>query len=188
MPKSLRGHFLIAGPRLRDPHFYKTAVLIIEHGAEGSMGIIINRPSSISVAHALGGHFKLPDTEDVVYVGGPVEPNQLFIVHSADEFSNGEAAILPGLYVGMSTDVFEEVVERALCEQDGLPFRVYCGCAGWAPQQLESEMLRGDWFVIPADMDYLFDDDPYEVWDRLVQKVYEAHRLLPHKCENPEWN
>jgi putative transcriptional regulator len=49
-------------------------------------------------------------------------------------------------------------------------------------------MLRGDWFVIPADMDFLFDEDPYEVWDRLVQKVYEAHRLLPHTSENPEWN
>ena len=188
MPESLRGQFLIAGPRLRDPNFFKTAVLMIEHGEEGAMGVIINRPSSVSVAHALGGHFKLPHTDDVVYVGGPVEPNALFIVHSADEFSNGESPILPGLYVGTNADVFEEVVERALCEEEGLPFRVYCGCAGWASEQLESEICRGDWFSVPADMDFLFDEDPYQVWDQLVRQVYETHRLLPHTCDHPEWN
>ncbi len=179
---------MIAGPRLRDPNFFKTAVLMIEHGDEGALGIIINRPSSVSIANALGGHFELPHTDDVVYVGGPVEPNALFIVHSADELSNGEPPILPGIYVGTNPEVFEEVVQRALCDEDGLPFRVYCGCAGWAPEQLESEINRGDWFATPANMDSLFDDDPYEVWDELVKEVYETHRLLPHTSDHPEWN
>jgi len=188
MSESLRGHFLVAGPRLRDPNFFKTAVLIFEHGDEGAMGVIINRPSSISVANAMGAHFKLPHTDDVVFVGGPVEPNALFIVHSADELSDGETPILPGLYVGTNADIFEDVVERAMCEDDGLPFRVYCGCAGWGAEQLEGELSRGDWFSVPADMDFLFDDNPYCVWERLVAKVYETHRLLPHSCDNPEWN
>lgn len=188
MPESLRGHFLIAGPRLRDPNFFKTAVLMIEHSEEGAMGVIINRPLSISVANALGAHFNLPHTDDVVFWGGPVEPDALFIVHGADEYSNGDSAILPGVYIGTNADVFEEVVKRALCEEDGLPFRVYCGCAGWAPEQLDAEIRRGDWFAVPADLDCLFDNDPYDLWDQLVKKVHEIHRLLPHTCDNPEWN
>ncbi len=188
MAESLRGHFLVAGPRLKDTNFFKSVVLIFEHGDEGAMGVVINRPSSICVTHALGAHFKLPQTDDVVYVGGPVEPNALFIVHSADELSDGETPILPGLYVDTNADVFEEVVERAMCDNDGLPFRVFCGCAGWGPGQLEGELARGDWLTLPADIDFLFDENPYCVWERLVARVQEEHRLLPHRCDNPEWN
>ncbi|MCA9112826.1 MAG: YqgE/AlgH family protein, partial [Planctomycetaceae bacterium] len=114
MVDSLRGHFLIAGPRLRDTNFFKSVVLIFEHNDEGAMGVVINRPSSICVAHALGAHFKLPQTDDVVYVGGPVEPNALFIVHGTDELSEGETPILPGLYIGTNADVFRDVVEQSV--------------------------------------------------------------------------
>ena len=123
MPESLRGHFLIAGPRLRDPNFFKTAVLIIEHSDEGAMGLVVNRPSSVTVANALAGHFDLPQTEDYVFVGGPVDPNALFIIHNAAELSGGELPIAPGVFVGTNSDVFSEVIERGLCSARS---RVHC--------------------------------------------------------------
>jgi putative transcriptional regulator len=189
MPDSLRGHYLIAGPRLRDPNFFKTAVLIIEHGdEEGAMGLVVNRPSSVSVANALAGHFDLPQTDDVVFVGGPVEPNALFILHNSAELSNGEHPIVPGIYVGTNSDVFAEVIERGLCAEGDPPFRVFCGCAGWGPGQLEGELRRGDWFTLPADLDLMFGSDPYGVWEELLERVHATHRLLPHTSVNPEWN
>ena len=80
MPDSLRGQFLIAGKNLRDPNFYQSVVLIVEHGDGGAMGVVVNRPSGVTVTQALQKHFELPETGEMVYVGGPVERNALWIV------------------------------------------------------------------------------------------------------------
>lgn len=188
MSESLRGQFLIAGCKLRDPNFFKTAVLIIEHGSDGAMGLVVNRPSSVTVSNALAGHFDLPETGEPVYFGGPVEPAALFILHSAVEFDPQEPAVLPGLFVASSAEVFSEVV-RATCQGEGdSHYRVFSGCAGWAPNQLEKELARGDWFIHPARPELVFHDDPYVVWDTLLSEVYRSKRLLAAECDNPEWN
>ncbi|MBW3542713.1 MAG: YqgE/AlgH family protein [Planctomycetes bacterium] len=188
MALSLRGQLLIAGQRLRDPNFYKTVVLIVEHGDDGAMGLVINRPSSVSVPHALAGHFELPDLDELVYVGGPVQPTALFILHNSAELNEDEAAVVPGVYVGGSANVFERVVESASEGDPDLEFRVLSGCAGWAPGQLESELARGDWLVRPASAGTVFADNPYDVWDEQLQQVFESNRILPHTVKNPEWN
>ncbi len=188
MAESLRGKFLIAGCKLRDPNFFKTVVLIIEHGEDGAMGLVVNRPSSITVSNALAGQFSLPETGEPVYVGGPVEPAALFILHSCEDFDPDEEAIVPGLYVASSADVFSDVVKSSAMGESDCQFRIFSGCAGWAPQQLEGELARGDWFVAPATSETVFYVDPYGLWDTLLDQVYRANRLLPVECEHPEWN
>lgn len=187
MPKSLRGKFLIAARHLRDPNFYKTVVLMLEHGSEGAMGLVINRPSSVTVAHALSEHFKLPETDDLVYVGGPVEPSALFILHNAPEFDPNERAVGPGLYLG-SGDVFEEIVRSASNGNHDLQYRIFSGCAGWGPQQLEGELERGDWHVYPAESVPLFCADPYQFWECLLKKKQELQSIFPDAPNDPEWN
>lgn len=189
MSESYRGHFLIAGKSLLDPNFFKTVVLMVEHGSQGAMGLIINRPSSISIDNALSSHFgdcELPD--DLVYCGGPVEPSALFIIHSEEQFNGSEAPVLPTVFVGNSADTFERVVRYAADTPDNVRFRIFFGCAGWAPDQLESEIQRGDWIVHPANEDLIFCEDPYQIWDRALECAYESHRILPYMPENPEWN
>ncbi|MFV0446332.1 MAG: YqgE/AlgH family protein [Planctomycetaceae bacterium] len=188
MPESLRGCFLIAGCQLRDPNFFKTAVLMIEHGSDGAMGLVVNRPSSISISNALAGQIDLPEVDELVYAGGPVEPAALIILHSEPDLDPDEPAILPGLYVASSSEVFERIVSSLNGEGDLLRYRIFSGCAGWAPGQLEGELARGDWFVLPASSDLVFHDDPYCVWDELMSEVYRSKRLLPLHCEHPEWN
>ena len=188
MSGSLRGQFLIAGKRLRDPNFYRTVVLMVEHGDEGAMGLVVNRPSSIGVAHALSEHFHLPETEDMVHIGGPVEPSALFILHTAHELDESETSVVPGLFVGSSADAFENIVRSAAAGDESMRYRIFSGCAGWGPEQLEGEIARGDWYVSPAAADLVFDSDPYDLWDTLLAKVFEAKRILPHRCKNPEWN
>jgi putative transcriptional regulator len=179
---------LIAGKRLRDRNFYRTVVLMVEHGADGAMGLVINRPSSVTVAHALSEHFKLPETDDLVFVGGPVEPSALFILHNSPEFDHNESPVVPGVFVGSSEQVFEQIVRSSAEGNPDLRFRIYSGCAGWAPGQLEGELARGDWHSVPAEMQSIFDDDPYLIWDNLIAKVYESNRILPQPLGNPEWN
>ena len=189
MSQCLCGHYLISGRRLRDPNFYKTVVLIVEHGPEGAMGLVINRPSSVTVAHALSEHFQLPETDDVVFVGGPVEPSALFVLHNAPELDEAERPVVSGLYVGSSAGVFEKVIRSAADGDDtGVQFRIFSGCAGWAPGQLEGELARGDWHVVPAAAESLFASCPYAMWDEQLHRFYERNRLLPHLVKDPEWN
>lgn len=188
MSHSLRGNCLIATKRLRDRNFYKTVVLMVEHGSDGAMGLIINRPSSVTVAHALSEHFKLPETDDLVYVGGPVEPSALFILHNSTEFDQNESPVIPGVFVGSSAEVFEQIVRTSADGNPDLRFRIFSGCAGWSPGQLEGELARGDWHSSPVEVGAIFGDNPYSVWDDLIAKVYESHRILPPTPGNPEWN
>jgi putative transcriptional regulator len=188
MAGSLRGHYLIAGKRLRDSNFYKTVVLMVEHGDEGAMGLVVNRPSTIKVAHALAEHFSLPESEEVVYLGGPVEPAALFILHSAEDLDQDESPVVPGVFVGSNARVFERVVQSAADGREDLRFRIFSGCAGWAPGQLESEIARGDWYVRAADAQSLYECDPFELWDEQVAKIGAMNRLFTGGPENPEWN
>ncbi|HET6423894.1 MAG TPA: YqgE/AlgH family protein [Planctomycetaceae bacterium] len=188
MTKSLSGHCLIASKQLRDPNFYKSAVLIIEHGSHGAMGLVINRPSSVLVQHALAQFFDLHSIQQPVYVGGPVEPRALLVLHNRSELAAPERPIVPGVYIGNSENAFKEVMRRASEGEQDLKFRIFSGCAGWAPDQLEGELARGDWHTAPACRDIVFHEDPYEVYDAVLKRVHEAHRVIPQSCPNPTWN
>lgn len=188
MSEALAGQFLVAHKGLHDSNFFKTVVLMVEHGFSGAMGLVVNRPSSVTVAHVLAQHFNLPETDDLVYVGGPVQPAALFVLHNAPALDNEGTPVVPGLYIGSSAEVFERVVRSATEGMAGLDYRIFSGCAGWAPHQLEMEIDRGDWYVVPASAELILHDDPYDVWDLAMRKVHEANRILPSPMENPEWN
>lgn len=189
MADSLKGHFLIAAKRLRDDNFYKSVVLLLEHGEHGAMGLVVNRPSSIKVCHALSGHFDLPETEDVVYGGGPVEPAALVIIHDDSQFEDEGPSVLPGIFVGGSPDAFERVICEA-ADSDNLKhsFRVLSGYSGWGAGQLENEISRGDWLIHPACRELVFFDDPYSLYDVLLQRFYEANHILPHRVKDASTN
>ncbi|WP_437228339.1 YqgE/AlgH family protein [Planctomicrobium sp. SH661] len=188
MSESLRGQILIAGCQLRDSNFFKTAVLIVEDGPDGAMGLVINRPSAVTIAKALTGHLDLPENDDLIYMGGPVEPAALFVVHNSAHLDPEEAAVVPGVYMGSSAEVFEDIVCQCDDTYNPVQYRVYCGCAGWGPGQLAGEMSRGDWLTIPAHPSYIFHPNPYLVWDELLAKKFRSQRILPQTCEHPEWN
>ena len=189
MTESLRGQFLIAGPRLRDENFFKSVVLIVEHGPDGAMGLVVNHPSSDTVAHALQGHFDLPETQELVFIGGPVEPNALFVVHNSASLDPTEMPVVDDVYMGSSADVFQEILSaHSNSNGDELVYRVYGGCAGWGPGQLEDELDRGDWLVTEAAAQHVYAEDPYQVWEELITKSFQTRRLFPQNCEHPEWN
>jgi putative transcriptional regulator len=188
MANSLRGHFLVAGCRLRDPNFFKSVVLIVEHGPEGAMGLVVNAPDTVTVAQSLKGHFELPENGAHVFVGGPVERAALFIVHNCADLDVSDSSVVADVYMGGSSDVFESVIRAGIEQQEGLRYRVYCGCSGWGPGQLEGELERGDWIVLPASAAMIFHDDPYSVWDELIAASRASQGFVEDNCDHPEWN
>lgn len=173
---------------MRDPNFFKTAVLIVEHGAEGAMGLIINRPSDRTVAEELNGQLDLPVSQQQVFLGGPVEEMALFVVHDCSQLDPDELPVIPGVYMGSNEEVFKDIVCGCGEESRPVTYRVYRGCSSWGPGQLEGELARGDWLVATGKHDYVFHSDPYTVWDELVGQCCQARRIVRNPCDHPEWN
>ena len=168
--ESLRGRILVAGRHLRDPNFFRTLVLLVEHGDDGAMGLVVNRPSDVDVREALAGHFEVDRGSAAVFYGGPVEPAALFVLHNSVEYADGELPVAPHLFVGNSRESFEGLVDAVDAGDDDTRYRVFAGCAGWGPGQLEEELARGDWHLIDGEDllggedDPVFGPDPYAAW------------------------
>jgi len=188
MFESLRGQFVIAGKSLRDPNFYKSVVLLLEHGPGGALGLVVNRPTSVKVSAALGGQIELPEQHDRLYVGGPVQSSALFIMHNGEQLQTASHEVLPGLYVGTSPEAMEEVIRAASQSDSQLKFRLFSGCAGWGPRQLEGELSRADWHIRPGDTGLIFQQDAYTLWDVLIDQAYRAERLIASDKGDPTWN
>ncbi|WP_417382385.1 YqgE/AlgH family protein [Gimesia sp.] len=188
MLKSLKGQFLVASRKLNDLNFYRSVVLIVEHNEQGATGLIVNRPSSFSITNALSRYFDMPKLEDMVFMGGPVEPNGMFALHNAGDLEQTTEAIVPDLFMGSSPEIFEQVIWRISEGDPHLDFRIFFGCAGWAPLQLESEINRMDWLYTPAMTEDIFEIDPYDIWDTLLERAMAERRFLPQETAHPEWN
>ncbi|NNJ24374.1 YqgE/AlgH family protein [Alienimonas chondri] len=168
---SLRGRVLVAGRHLRDPNFHRSLVLLVEHGDDGAFGLVVNRPTATTVRRALAGHLEMADGSEPVFDGGPVEPAALFVLHNSVEFSEGELPVCSGLFVGNSRESFEGLVNAVEAGDEETRYRVFSGCAGWGPGQLEGELDRGDWRIVDADVvldgavDPVFGPNPYDSWE-----------------------
>ncbi len=189
MSNSLRGQCLVAAKSLRDPHFYKTVVLMLEHSEQGATGIVLNRPSSVRVSHALSGHFTIPDTDDPVFIGGPVEPTALVMLHDAEEVGCSESSPAPRVFVGGSAESFERVLLCGADNADGRPhFRVFSGYSGWSSEQLEGEIERGDWLVHTSSHKLVFETDPYEVYEVALEQLLAADSVMPYRMKDASRN
>jgi putative transcriptional regulator len=158
---SLQGHFLIAMPGMGDPNFHEAVAYICKHDAEGALGIVINRPTTMRVAEvfrqlALEVRTSAQESEPVLS-GGPVDPDRGFVLHESDaKFDSTVDAEAP-VKVTVSQDIL-----AAMARGEG-PERavVALGYAGWSPGQLESEMAANAWLSAPADPSIIF-KTPYE--------------------------
>lgn len=169
--ESLVGHLLIAIPELPDSNFFRSVALLLQHSEEGASGVILNRPSNISVAKVWDEiSAEICNSDQAVNVGGPVE-GPLISLHPS--MALGEVQILPGLFMSLSRENLNQLVMQETHE-----FRIFSGYAGWAPQQLESEIERGGWLTMKAQYEHVF-ESPDELWKKVCAEV--GHEImLPH--------
>lgn len=161
--KSLRGHFLVASAQLKDPNFYRTVVLMVQHDNEGAFGLILNRPTGKTLRDALQLVTDEPSPcNDSIYLGGPVR-GPLTVVHT-DE-SRGNVEILSGLYYTAEDELVNEVLQR-----EGVRRRIFLGYSGWASGQLESELEMGGWQITSATVKDVF-ADPEEQWRAIFRRI-----------------
>ena len=179
MAESLRGSLLIAAPQLLDPNFRRTVVLVADHGDEGAMGVILNRPSGMTVADAAPDLEPLVGGESPIFAGGPVQPTSgvvLAEVAEADEPVFGDVVLVPGL--GELADVIDGAGS----------VRVFAGYAGWGPGQLDDELGRDDWILEPARASDVFSEDPDALWASVLERKGGQYALLARMPDDPSLN
>lgn len=160
-PGYLRHHFLIAMPHLDDPHFAQALVYVVEHGPDGAMGLVVNRPSGLSLADVM--EQLRPDVAPAplnrnlpIFSGGPVQTERGFVLHPPGRTFAATLA-LGELSLSTSQDALFAIA-------DGLgPDRhlVTLGYAGWEAGQLDAELADNAWLTCPALDEILF-DLPYD--------------------------
>ena len=156
-----RGMFLVAEPDLRDPNFARSVVLLIDYGEHGANGVIVNRRTEARLTDLLPEIEEKKGAEGRVFLGGPVSPEGVLVLLRSGEPPEGSQPVFADVYASARRDLLEQLI------QGGGTFRVYAGHAGWAPGQLDWEILRGGWALVPADADAVFDEEPNEVWNRM---------------------
>lgn len=167
---SLAGRLLVATEKMGDPRFQKTVIYMIEHNRDGAMGLVINVPMGAVPAAKLFNRLGLDgdglEGEIEVYFGGPVDPERGFLLHSADVLLEGSVRVDERVALTARPEMLLAIVRG-----DGPAQSVFTlGYAGWGPGQLESELARDDWFVIPADMSLVFAPDPTKSWERAAAR------------------
>ncbi len=179
----LKNYFLIAMPQLDDPLFKQSVVYLCEHNDQGAMGIIINKPSDISVAEVCSRvNFMMAEpryfSTQSVLAGGPTHLENGFILHPKTQYSFNHSYALDGdLMLSTSIDVLEAIGTEKAPEK----FLVALGCASWSPQQLEQEIANNDWLVTKADQAILF-DTPYPArWTKATESLgIKMENLMPY--------
>lgn len=174
-PPLAEGVLLIAGENLSDPNFSRSVVLITDYSETGTVGLVINRRTKIPAAEFLPNIRKLVPLLDHLYIGGPVAPNQINLLVKSGAPLAGGIEMTAGVYLINTIEHFNTLSLGDLAPEN---IRLYSGFAGWAPGQLESELIRGDWFIWHASSAYLFSHEPEKLWQELIQIVSARWVLL----------
>ena len=143
-----KGSFLVAEPDLRDPNFSQTVVLLTEYDETGAMGVIVNWPTAAPAAEVVPQIDGIAELGETIFVGGPVSRQvMLMLVRSEAELAEADR-IFADVYLSTSRDLLQRVISG---EVETTAMRLYSGYAGCAAGQLDFELERGGWRVVPGD-------------------------------------
>jgi putative transcriptional regulator len=180
--ESLTGQLLVASPSLVDPNFRRTVVLVGEHGEEGAMGLILNRPSPVTVNDAVPPLAELVEPVDLVHIGGPVQQQAIVVLAEFDDSSR--AAVMVVGAIGFLPGEIEDAGDLG-----GLGrVRVFAGYAGWGPGQLEQELQDDSWIVVPAEPEDVFDENPDGLWSAVLRRRGGPYAVLAQMPPDPRVN
>lgn len=167
----LSDQLLIAMPAMTDPRFDRTVTYICEHGPEGALGIVINRPLGISLGTVLAQlELECSDAATrarTVFFGGPVLPERGFVLHDSGRKFDSTLRVNERFSVTTSRDVLAAIAVGNGPRQS----LVALGYAGWSAGQLEAELSDNAWLSAPADPSLVFDTPADQVWDRAARSI-----------------
>jgi putative transcriptional regulator len=181
--ESAKGQLLIAGPRLIDPNFWRTVVLVIDHNHEGAFGLVLNRPSETSVGEAVPELETLIDAEEPLFIGGPVQPSAVITLGRFTDINHAALVAFEDIGVlGTSGPPIGELADHVVTA------RAFVGHSGWGPGQLEAEVETGDWILEPAGPNDVFSASARDLWPDVLTRKGGSYALVARMPMDPSLN
>ena len=181
--KPARGKILISEPFLYDYFFKRSVVLLAEHNEDGTFGVIINKPIKSSLSEVVKG---FPEFDGKVYLGGPVQSDSLFFIHTLGDKIGNSMEIFKGLYWGGDIEAVQELINLKVLSPDQIRF--FVGYSGWAPKQLEGELKRNSWAVSQIDLNTLLNTQPSSLWDHALNELGAKYSFWTNFPDDPGLN
>ena len=162
------GSFLMASPDLLDQNFMRAILLIVEHGHEGALGLIINRPIDLTlenVAPTMGAYCNASIKSNPIFYGGPVMPDSIWLLHDSKESGNFSKEIVPGIYFTARPDFLKSIIEKPRGN-----FRFFLGYSGWGEGQIENEVASGTWLLPELNpTKTVFSNNTLPIWNNAIK-------------------
>lgn len=162
------GMFLVAGRALQDPFFQHSVVLLVYRGQDGSVGLVVNHITRVSVAEALPHLAARGDADRPLFLGGPVSMDSVGFLTSHAPPTAKALSVKPSIFFSADPDALKVLLEQSTSMQE---MRVFAGHSSWQPRQLLGEIARGDWYLVEADAESIFATDPETLWLRLIDRL-----------------
>ena len=173
-PEPQRGALLIAKPTVDDTCFSRAAIITVNHSKRGSMGLIINKPSGLTLNEAIDG--LLTDEDILLYLGGPVNTELLFYIHTLGDIITDAKPIGNGMFVGGSYDAMKRYINSGAPVNGNVKFML--GYSGWAASQLNAEIGMHDWAVsYDVDSALVLSNRHEDIWQQLVTRLGERYKM-----------
>ena len=173
-----KGSFLIASPEIDTGVYFRCVILICEHSAAGSFGLIINKNLDIELPEEIVNVKEFTNPNAYIRAGGPIQPNQMMLLHSSDHIPDQTLQLCEGVFLGGDLPFLQESV----MELSGPAVRLCFGYCGWGAGQLEREFLSGHWFLHPGSARYIFETPPEKVWQAVLREMggkYATLSMIP---------
>jgi len=181
--QSLKGQLLMDSGNLAGSFFMRTVVLVCEHTEEGAFGLVLNKCSDNIIGEVILEDLPEKLTEEMLYIGGPVQEGALSYLHSDDFLP--DANVMPNLSLSHSIEDLAELGDSFSATQK---LRIFAGYSGWGPGQLDDEMKRNSWLTHPASLDYVFENNPEKLWRQIMLEKGGIHRLMADAPDDLSWN
>ena len=185
-PKSLKpkpGALLISEPFNPEPKFKRAVVLISQHDKRGTIGFILNKPIDVKLKGSIPD---FTEYKGALFLGGPINKNQLFFIHTLGPQIEGSIEIMEGLHWGGEiTQLKKMILAKKVKSSD---FRFFAGYSGWRPKQLDNEFKTKSWIVAQAKPEQIMDENTNRLWSNILKTMGNEYAMLANFPENPSLN
>lgn len=168
---------------MEDRFFKGAVVMLCEHKPEGTFGLILNKPTEKKVIDVVDD---FPAIENLIYYGGPVQPNTLHYLHRRSDLIPESTDLGDGIFWGGDFEKLIFMLDTRQIKEDEIKF--FYGYSGWDPGQLENELESTSWFIGNCKQKYLFEEDPRKLWRTVLKDMDGRYRVIANFPENPSLN
>ena len=178
-----KGKLLLSEPFLKDYFFKRSVIMMLDHDEFGSMGMIINRETEYFISDLVDD---FPNFDSRVFLGGPVQTENIFILHRKGDLITGSQEVMPGLYWGGDFEQIKEMIKLGVLKNTDLRF--YLGYSGWSKGQLDGELKENSWIVAESKNEYLFANQPKDLWGNILELYGNDYEMWLNFPVDPQEN